>query len=82
VQPTPLRTSLVAGAQAAITVPFLGRFGWDRDELGTWRRSAAGCPAARGLRPASDEVGCHLLRSDTRVEVVLVLQADASISVL
>jgi 4-amino-4-deoxy-L-arabinose transferase-like glycosyltransferase len=35
---TPLRASLAAGAiaavtQAAIVIPFLGRYGWDRDEL-------------------------------------------------
>jgi hypothetical protein len=35
---TPLRASLMAGAiaavvQAAIVIPFLGRYGWDRDEL-------------------------------------------------
>lgn len=35
---TPLRASLAAGgiaaaAQAAVVVPFLGRYGWDRDEL-------------------------------------------------
>ena len=35
---TPLRASLAAGGiatvvQAAIVIPFLGRYGWDRDEL-------------------------------------------------
>jgi len=37
-QLTPLRISLAVGAsaaaaQAAVAAPFLGRYGWDRDEL-------------------------------------------------